>query len=595
MGTPIGSLGNFLSWNGSGSAYLTAGFTVDNTYSSGSTPIVLTNGQTFDGKGHTITISNGAANFNGLFILRGGTIQHLQLNVTSAVLANECGWLVYGIDSASVTGAYGIVYNVYVNASAGGSIGTNNGGIVGARAGVRSNGSSYVTGSSTYNLNVIDSKYYGPISSGGGGILGKYSSNVTGLNDGSNGGGTILIENCVVIASALGIDSGGIVGSFMGKDYNGNNNNIKKCIVVGSPTGNSTGGFVATDSYCNITDSYSLYNMTGTNSGGFYQKKAHGTISTSYYLGTFSGSNTNSFISEETIGDSAITISNCATSGTSFGTSGNITTAGTNLTSYTTGTSNTTEPINSFNGVIWNKTPQPPILAGFTNTAKWSGYSAYTDNPGVVFSTDTFSAGDPHIYPLDGNKYNLDMEGPFKLFDNNHKNRMIINGLIENGDGRFKKLQYIRKIYICHDNKNILVDLGFRGKPVKILNNNNFDYVETQLEFSKPLMYCNKCRFTSKDIENNKHDIEGHTFVPLIRNKIELNILVPDDNLYKITLSNVGENNVNPCRISIELLINNENKLKNYVGAYVRNENIDDIRLDNIYEIKNNVIKTLLL
>lgn len=253
----------------------------------------------------------------------------------------------------------------------------------------------------------------------------------------------------------------------MAKNYTGSNNIIKSCVVVGKATSNFTGGFVGSDCYCDITDSYSLYD-TNTNlaTGGFYYQNAHGTITTSYYLkNTSFGTESNSFIST-TNTNSVLNIINCATSGSSFGNSLNITLSGTCLTNYTTSTSNSTSssPISSFDGVIWNKSITPPIISAFTNTIKWSGYSKYTDVPTVTFSSGTFAQGDPHISTMDGNFYDLDIYGAFKLFDNNFsENRLIINGLIEDGDGMFKFNKYIRKVLIYQNGKKLLVDMGFRG------------------------------------------------------------------------------------------------------------------------------------
>ena len=36
-----------------------------------------------------------------------------------------------------------------------------------------------------------------------------------------------------------------------------------------------------------------------------------------------------------------------------------------------------------------------------------------------------------------------------------------------------------------YKNKNILIDTGFRGKPVKVLDCNGFEYSEKKLEFHK--------------------------------------------------------------------------------------------------------------
>ena len=590
MSTAIGSYADFVNWNGSGNVYLTTSITITNTsYSSTTMPYTLNSGQTFDGKGYTITVDNGGANFNGLFKLNGGTIHHLNLQITTGALSSGSGWLVYGSNTSSITGAYGIVYNTFVTNS-GGSMETNCGGLVGVRAAVPSDGTIYVTGTSANNLNIVDCGYHGLFPNGGGGILGKFASNIKSANDGTYGGGVITIKKCFVNITGSGSNGGGIVGSFMGKNYSGANNIIQQCIVTGSATGNFTGGFVGSDGYCDITDSYSLYNIDGRSaSGGFYYQKSHGTITTSYYLGGSSfGSNSNSFISETSVGTSVLTITNCATSGSTFGNSADISLTGTNLTSYTTSTINTTSPLSSFDNVIWNTAPNPPILAAFTNTSKWNNYSAYNNNPSIVFSSDTYVIGDPHICAMNGDSYDLNVIGSFLLFDNNFMfNRLIINGQINNGDGIFSKLKYVRKLYINANGKKLLIDMGFRGKPILVLHNDGFLLTETVLQLTeKSYTYCNDCNFRIVKSINKVHDRKGHSIMPKIRNKVEINIHITNDNLYKITLMNVDENNSHPCQISIDPLIINDEKIKKYSGAYVRNENLENITLNMLTEHK---------
>lgn len=96
------------------------------------------------------------------------------------------------------------------------------------------------------------------------------------------------------------------------------------------------------------------------------------------------------------------------------------------------------------------------------------------------------------------------------------------------------------------------------------------------------IVYCDNCRFRTFNTAKHKHKLDGH-FVPgKMRNKIQINILIPDDNLYKIILMNVKEDNTNPCVIIIDTLINNKDKIQNYSGAYVRKENLETIKLNSI-------------
>ncbi len=230
MTTIINSFDDFKNWLGSGSAELGSDITINDTsYSNSAPPFTLGVGYTFDGKGYTIFVNTGTG-FNGVIKLAGGTIQHLNLVITSATLANACGWVAYGINSSTITGAYGTIYNVSVNASLV-SAQTNAGGISGARSACKSNGSSFVLADSTYNLTIANCKYVGAFGQGGGCILGKYSSNINNLNDGASGGGVISIENCYVQITGSGSNGGGIFGSFCAKNYTGSNNIIKRCII----------------------------------------------------------------------------------------------------------------------------------------------------------------------------------------------------------------------------------------------------------------------------------------------------------------------------------------------------------------------------
>lgn len=600
MSTAISNVLDFENWGGIGDAHLTNDITFDGsqTYTQNSSNLfALISGQIFDGKGYSITF-NTSNTVYGLFKLSGGTVQHLIvviLNGTS--LSSSCGWVAYGTTTTTVSGAHGTIYNVSVNNS--GILGSNCGGFVGAYASVPSNGTSFVSSiDETYNLTIVDCQYYGPITGQCGGILGKFACNATGISDGASGGGVIRIENCYLNISMNGVGSGCIVSQYMAKNYLGDNNIIKKCIVIGTAISSSVGGFVGGNSYCDIENSYSLYSISNrTNSGGFYGINSYGTITTSYYLGdTIFSSSSNSFVAGSSSSSSGINIVNCVTSGSSFANnSSGITLTGNNLINYTTSTPNTSEPINSsFDTAIWNHSKTPPTLIAFHDTAKWDNYDVYNDVPTFVPSMDTYAQGDPHISALNGDVYDLDICGSFKLFDNNFEtNRFVINGLIEGGDGMFNNNKYIRKVFIFVNNKKIFVDMGFRGKYVKIINNENFEIKEEIIEFNEEMLefkkyavaYCDNCKFKTKNVKKYKHNLEGHFVPKQIRNKIEIKISIPGDNSYKITLTNVKENNTNPCIVHINPSIVTNEQIQKYTGAYVRNENISNILLSDITDI----------
>ena len=93
--------------------------------------------------------------------------------------------------------------------------------------------------------------------------------------------------------------------------------------------------------------------------------------------------------------------------------------------------------------------------------------------------------GDPHITTLNNLTYKFNYLGPFRLFDNNAKelnNRLIINGYSMNGVGRWKDKQYIKLVYIFYGGKETVIDTGFRGQKVKILNNHFIECCEYEEE-----------------------------------------------------------------------------------------------------------------
>lgn len=155
--------------------------------------------------------------------------------------------------------------------------------------------------------------------------------------------------------------------------------------------------------------------------------------------------------------------------------------------------------------------------------------------------------GDPHIKTIQNINYKFDYLGSFRLFDNNDKNkRIIINGESNFGLGRWRKKQYIRKIYIKYCDKEMLIDTGFRGHKVKIVENNGIKYDEFDLAFShEAYNYCFYCKTKfSLDFDIHKHKTDIHQMFIPVRNKI----IVDLDN-FKLEITNVNRFNLQPCRI----------------------------------------------
>ena len=169
-------------------------------------------------------------------------------------------------------------------------------------------------------------------------------------------------------------------------------------------------------------------------------------------------------------------------------------------------------------------------------------------------------AGDPHIKTLTGECYEFDYLGAFRMFEYSKNGAsIIINGLAETGPGRWKTKQYIRKLFIQNNDTNILLDMGFRGSPVKVLENNGIAYKEKTLSFNKLAKRYNfdNTKSTLDLDEPITDDLPG-----LIRNQLDI-ILEIDNNTEKtptektelgfITLQNVNEYNLQPCRLEINM------------------------------------------
>lgn len=156
--------------------------------------------------------------------------------------------------------------------------------------------------------------------------------------------------------------------------------------------------------------------------------------------------------------------------------------------------------------------------------------------------------GDPHITTLNGEKYKFDYLGSFRLIEyKNDKDLLIINGFSENGPGRWNKLQYIKKIFVKHNNNYLIADLGFRGSCVKILENNGFEINEKKLTFSTD---AKRYYFDSDKKTLDLELPETDNLPPLIRNEISFTMEV-DNQEITIILQNVNEFNLQPCRIMI--------------------------------------------
>ena len=167
-------------------------------------------------------------------------------------------------------------------------------------------------------------------------------------------------------------------------------------------------------------------------------------------------------------------------------------------------------------------------------------------------------SGDPHVTTLNNISYKLELYGNIRLFSNNHPDshkRITINALSEPGPGRWKCNDYFTKIFIQQCDKYILIDLGFRGKPVSVLESNGIDYSNTYMKFHKEAkLYCfeNHERFLSVQKAKKYVEETGYNVPELVRNQISLIIRDCDGNkLLFLVLCNVNEYNLQPCRIHL--------------------------------------------
>ena len=232
---------------------------------------------------------------------------------------------------------------------------------------------------------------------------------------------------------------------------------------------------------------------------------------------------------------------------------------------------------------IWrrsDKTASYPT-ASFS-TGDWEEVQTNSNTASGSFLNASIS-GDPHVTTVYGITYKFDYLGAFRLYEDDN---IIINGLSERGDkNRWYSRQYIRKIFIQSKNKEILIDLGFRGSKAKVLENNGIEVTEEELEFSnKAKVHSWDCRkeFAIYDLESINEHRKNHKILDPVRNKLNINI-----EGYKIIVENVNEFNLQPCRLFFDRIDSNYTNAigcvidRKYVGVGL----LDDIK--NTESVKN--------
>lgn len=213
-------------------------------------------------------------------------------------------------------------------------------------------------------------------------------------------------------------------------------------------------------------------------------------------------------------------------------------------------------------------------------------------------------AGDPHMKTLSGVFYKYDYLGNFRLLSNNHKDpskRIVINGYSDYGEKkRWGTRQYIRKIYIFCCNKSILINTGFRGIPVSVIENNGIKYTETELSFNEDAeINCFDCRTDFKisewdtDSVNNHIKETGHRILKPVRNSITIE-LTANNISFLVNITNINNYNLQPCRVNIEPLGKISNSFSGTLISriYSIQSNIPDIKyIDSITKTENTNIQ----
>ena len=179
-----------------------------------------------------------------------------------------------------------------------------------------------------------------------------------------------------------------------------------------------------------------------------------------------------------------------------------------------------------------------------TNNYHWRSINAEALTQSII--------GDPHIKTLNGEYYEFDYLGSFRLLEDTiNGEKLIINGKSEPGPARWKTNQYIKKLFIQRGENYILIDMGFRGEEVTVLEEKGFIYTEKELDFHKD---AKRYSLTSRYKTTSRTEPVTEDLPRLIRNKINFTI---DDNNKKslifFEISNVNEYNLQPCRLHIKL------------------------------------------
>lgn len=194
-------------------------------------------------------------------------------------------------------------------------------------------------------------------------------------------------------------------------------------------------------------------------------------------------------------------------------------------------------------------------LTSLSNVVHYAGFPDGILASGSASITTTGEiAGDPHIICLDGTEFDYTQHGYIRLLETTD---LIINVKCEPGFYHQKKMEYFTNAFIKYKGKSATINMGWRGKPVSIKENDGLKLTHNDLTFEKGAKrYCNTCRgWSSNKPERCERHINkyNHVIPELIRNQI---MFKADD--LEVSFENVNGYNGQPCIIHFAGKINSK-------------------------------------
>ena len=218
----------------------------------------------------------------------------------------------------------------------------------------------------------------------------------------------------------------------------------------------------------------------------------------------------------------------------------------------------TTEPESFFNVPNSLHYNQPASFVNYSgHSTNWKHSNSYW---AFINESQFATCGDPHIKALNGLDYDFRYEGYMRYFECDD---LIINVECAKGDEKWENLEYFRKMYLNHEGKELILDLGFRGKPVSVLKNDGFDIIEKKLEINANAnRFCGTCRGWKSNEESRctRHIKKyGHNIGELVRNSISLCVKNKNNDKFIINAENVNKQNLQPCALNMGIKVNSKN------------------------------------